>query len=225
MWGRCGVAALLALVPFGLTFLERDVVVGRGRAGRREVCAIGGDVGRGDVLALAAAFAAAVEELHLEGDHFDLGPLGAILGLPGGPVEPSVDAHAAALGEMLGQHLRLVTEDLDVEEVRLVGPVPGFVLLTPVDRQTELKDGRAGRKMTKLRVAGEAADERDAVDVSSHEFSAPRNRTFVLVYSAVWTGSGSAGAAAAAVSRARGGADEGSRAGIVAPGGSRRTAR
>src|SRR4029078_9198360 len=120
-------AAAFPSVPSGLfaPSLERDVVVG---AGRVEVRLVRGHVARGDVLALRAGLALAalrVEELHLERDDLDLGALRPVLGLPGGPVEPPVDADAASLGEVHAEHLGLVSEHLHVEEVPLAHPAGG----------------------------------------------------------------------------------------------------
>ena len=66
---------------------------------------------------------------------------------------------AASLLEVLGERLGLVAVDLDVEEVRLVDPVAGLVLLAAVDGEPELEHGRAGRHVTELGVAGQASHE------------------------------------------------------------------
>src|ERR1044072_7516159 len=104
--------------------LERDVVVGRRRAGEGLV-GLGLDLGRLAEAATAglAAVAARPEELDGVGHDLDPGALAAVLGLPLAPLEPAVDGDGAALGEVLGAVLALRAPDLDVEVVGLLGPL------------------------------------------------------------------------------------------------------
>src|SRR6266545_3635574 len=81
----------------------------------------------------AVAAAAAAEELDAVGDDLHRLALAAVLRLPLTPVEASVDADRAALGEVLRATLALVAPDGDVEVVGLVAPVSLRVLLTRVD--------------------------------------------------------------------------------------------
>jgi hypothetical protein len=69
---------------------------------------------------------------------------------------------------VLGKHLGLVSEHLHVEEVRLVGPVAGLVLLAAVAGDAELEDRRPRWKVAELRVARQAPHEGHTVDVASH---------------------------------------------------------
>jgi hypothetical protein len=87
-------------------------------------------------LALGAALGvlAAVKKLNRVRDDFHLRSLAAVLRLPRGPVESAVHADPPALGKVIRQHFGLVSEHLHVEEVRLIDPVPGVVLLAAVDR-------------------------------------------------------------------------------------------
>jgi hypothetical protein len=69
---------------------------------------------------------------------------------------------------VLGEHLGLVPEDLHVEEVRLVRPVAGVVLLAAVAGDAELEDRSSGREVAQLGVARQASHEGHTVDVASH---------------------------------------------------------
>src|SRR6266511_2174486 len=140
--------------------LERDVVVRRGL----EVGLLGLRV-RGHELRLAAILSSA-EELDAFGDDLHGLTLRAVLGLPLAPVEASVDADRAALGEVLGAALALVSPDRDVEVVRLVAPLAGGrVLLARIDGEPELADRRVARRVPQLRVLRQVPDEDDSVDV------------------------------------------------------------
>ena len=59
-----------------------------------------------------------VEELDAAGDHLELLPAGAVLGLPLGVVQVSLDGDPAALGEVLRAGLGLAAEDGHVDEIR-----------------------------------------------------------------------------------------------------------
>jgi len=72
---------------------------------------------------------------------------------------------------VLRKHLGLIAEDLDVEEVGLVRPVVGVVFLSTVDCQAHLENCGSRRKMPELGVAGEAPNERNAIDVACHLYS------------------------------------------------------
>jgi len=82
---------------------------------------------------------AAVEELHRLRDDLDLRALAAVLGLQDDQSQPAVDADPAALREVVREHLGLRAEDLHVEEVRLVDPVAGLILLAPVHGEPEVQ--------------------------------------------------------------------------------------
>src|SRR6478609_10057669 len=104
-----------------MPLLERDVVVGCGR----EVGALLLRRARGHelVTAAAVAVAAAAEELDALGDDLDGLALARAVGrLPLAPVEPTVDADRTALREVLRATLGRVSDDGDVEVVRLVDP-------------------------------------------------------------------------------------------------------
>src|SRR5919202_1525182 len=90
-----------------------------GRAGR-EAAALGGR---------AACVVTAAEELHRVGDDLDALALVAVLALPLAPLETAVEGNGAALGEEPGAVLALGAPDRDVEEVRLVLPLTGRVVL------------------------------------------------------------------------------------------------
>ena len=62
--------------------------------------------------------AGGVEELDAAGDHLELLAAGAVLGLPLGVVQVSLDGDPAALGEVLRAGLGLAAEDGHVDEVR-----------------------------------------------------------------------------------------------------------
>src|SRR4029453_4408189 len=99
-------------------------------------------------------------------------PLGAVLRLPLTPVEAAVDGDRAALREVLCAALALVAPDGDVEVVGLVAPLArGRVLLAGVDRDAELADGGAARRVPELRVLGQVPNENAAVDVGHYSSS------------------------------------------------------
>src|SRR5699024_1950040 len=135
--------------------LERDVVVTRRggaasgrRAGGLEVARVGRDVGaRGEAAVAAAAHAgvvAAAEELDRVGHDLDVLAVVALLVLPLAPLEATVDRHRAALGEEAGAVLALRAPDRHVEEVGLVLPVAGgLVLATRVARDPQRAHRRA----------------------------------------------------------------------------------
>src|SRR3954463_14991897 len=111
--------------------LEGNVVVGgrRGEVGGGRGAALRGT--RGDERAPAAtvAVSSATEELDVVGDDLDrLALAGAVGRLPLTPLAPAVDRHRAPFAEILGATLALGTPDGDVEVVRLVRPLPRFVL-------------------------------------------------------------------------------------------------
>ena len=80
------------------------------------------------------------------GDDLHLRALAAVLRFPRRPVEATVHAYAAPLGQVVFESVGLVAKHFDVEEVRLVDPVAAFVLLPTVDRDSQLRtavpDGR-----------------------------------------------------------------------------------
>src|SRR5262249_28660396 len=157
-------------VPFwgfqNLSF-ERDVVV-PGLEGGVGACR----PPRGRGLGAAAAevpVAAAAEELHGVRDDLHRLALRAVLRVPLTPLEAPVDRDGPALREVLRATLTLVAPDGDVEVVRLLGPLSGRAVLAPgVDRDAQAADRHAGRGMTQLGIAGQVADEHDAVDVGCH---------------------------------------------------------
>src|SRR5437764_690153 len=118
----------------------------------------------------AAALAAAAEELHGVGDDLDRLALRAVLRVPLAPLEPAVDCDGTTLGEVLRARFALVPPHGDVEVVRLLRPLARVVLAARVDREAEAADGSPGWGVAKLGVAGQVADEHDAVDVG-HGFS------------------------------------------------------
>ena len=115
---------------------------------------------------LAAALAGA-EELDVVGDDLDGLALGAVLGVPLAPGELALDAHRAALGEVLRAVLRGAAPDGDVEVVRRVLPFLA-ALDAIVDGDAERGHRGAGRGVAELRVPRQVADEDDAVDVLGH---------------------------------------------------------
>src|SRR5439155_25104408 len=93
-------------------------------------------------------------------------PLRAVLRVPLAPLEPAVDGDRAALREVLRAALSLVAPDGDVEVVRLLGPLAGgAVLAARVHGDPQAADGGPARGVAKLGVAGQIADQDDAVDV------------------------------------------------------------
>src|SRR6185436_3719639 len=78
-----------------------------------------------------------------------------------------LDAHGAALGQVLRAVLGRAAPDGDIEVVRGIRP-----LLTALDaivhRDSQRRHGGAGRSVAQLRVARQVADEDDAVDVLGH---------------------------------------------------------
>src|SRR5215218_2474139 len=130
------------------TSLEGDVVVG-GRGAARgprglEVGGIGRHVAlRGEAPTATAVLAAltASEELHGVGDDVDRLPLLALGRVPLAPLQPAVDGHRAALGEVLGAVLALCAPDRDVEVVGLVDPLTRGILAAGVAGQPEAANG------------------------------------------------------------------------------------
>src|SRR5581483_1834242 len=85
---------------------------------------------------------------------------------PLAPLEAAVDRDGPALREVLGAVLALVAPHGDVEVVRLLGPLPGgAVLAAGVDREPQAADRHPARGVAQLGVAGQVADEHDAIDV------------------------------------------------------------
>src|SRR5207244_2695256 len=158
----CGPAAGPGLVLLRAAASERNVVV---RGAGEVLVACRGCGGHELALAVGTALTAAAEELNRVGDDLDRLALAAVLRLPLAPVEPAVDPHGAALGEVLRATLALVAPDRHVEVVGLVSPVALRILLAGVDGTPELADGRAARGVPQLGVLREVADEHDAIDV------------------------------------------------------------
>src|SRR5581483_1334369 len=124
----------------------------------------------------AGRVAAAAEELDRVGDDLHRLALRAVLRLPLAPLEPAVDRDRASLRKVLSAVLALVTPHRDIEVVRLLGPLTGGTVLAPrVHRKPEAAHGSSARRVPKLGVARQVADEHDAVDVR-HVFSLLRNR-------------------------------------------------
>src|SRR5436190_1281610 len=159
--------------------LERDVVVGRGavaarraRRGGLEVAVVDRDVrARGEPATLgAAAHAAGVvptaEELHGVRDDLHALALVAVLGLPLAPLEAAVERDGAPLGEEARAVLALGAPDRDVEEVRLVLPLAGRLVLAPrVGGDAQGADRHAALGGAQLGISGQVAREDNAVDV------------------------------------------------------------
>ncbi len=122
--------------------------------------------------AALAAVAAAVEEEDVVGDHFDGLALAAVLGFPFTPGQPPVHADPAALGQVVGGGLGGATEHGDVEVVRAVRPVAAFVASPAADRESQRADRLATGRVPEFRVAGEATDERYAVEIGGHRLPA-----------------------------------------------------
>src|SRR5215208_3914432 len=155
------------------TGLERDVVV-RGRAGARrgtgglEVPLVDWHVRarREAAAAAAATVLAPAQELDGVGDDLDALALVAVLRLPLAPLEAAVEGHGAALGEEARAVLALRAPDRDVEEVGLVLPLPGgLVLAARIGRDPQGAHRHAARGRAELGVSGEVAREDNPVDV------------------------------------------------------------
>src|ERR1700735_4926483 len=116
--------------------LERNVVVACCGADRRglEIPFVDGSIGtlRGPVSGEGPATCGVVartQELHRVGNDIDSLALRPVLRLPLAPLQPSVDRHRAALGEETSGILALRPPHGDVEEVGLVHPLPGALVL------------------------------------------------------------------------------------------------
>src|SRR4249919_276133 len=152
--------------------LERNVVVrAAARADSRalEVRGVSRDV-RLRLEAIATAFARVVraraEELDAVGDDLHRLALGAILGLPLAPVEPSLDGDGASLREVVRAVLALRSPDGDVEVVGLVDPLAALaVLAAAVDGHSKLADRGSAGGRAQLGVLGQISCDRDYVDV------------------------------------------------------------
>src|SRR5215207_10361293 len=105
--------------------------------------------------------ATAAEELHIVGYHVHLAPLGAVLGLPGPILQPTLDQDGVALLLVVGHCLAELAPRTDVEEVHLLVPGPD-----PVDRQPEGADGYAVVGEAHFRISREVAGEDHAVEVN-----------------------------------------------------------
>jgi hypothetical protein len=79
---------------------------------------------------------------------------------------------------MLVERVGLIAEHLHVEEVRLVDPVAGIVLLPAVDGHSQLEHCGPGRQMPQLGIAGQATNDGDAIDVTCHLYSSSCERMF-----------------------------------------------
>src|SRR5215467_8194421 len=150
-----------------MVLLERNVVVCR----RREVGALLLRPGRHELVAAAVAVTTAAQELDAIGDDLDRLALRAVLRLPLAPAQLAVDADGPPLREVLSAVLGLVAEHGDAEVVGRVDPVARLVALAVVDRNAEAADGRPARRVPKLRVPGQVADQDHAVDVRCHVYS------------------------------------------------------
>src|SRR5947209_12922430 len=109
--------------------------------------------------------ACASEELHGISDDIDRFALLSV-GLPGAPLEPTVDRHRAALLQILSAAIRLPPKDGDAEKVRLLLPVTrGPVLTTGVAGDAKLADRQPTRGRSVLGVTRQVAGQHDSVDV------------------------------------------------------------
>src|SRR5215208_7137327 len=148
---------------------ERNVVVRRSPGGHRrlrEVRRVGGDVALRRETATVLAALAGAEELNGVGNDIDRLPLLAVVPLPFAPLEAAVDGHRASLGEVLGAIFALRAPHRDVEEVRLVDPLSGRLVLPPgVHGHPEAAYRGAAARVAELGVAREVAGDDHAVDV------------------------------------------------------------
>ena len=134
------------------------------------------------------------------GDDLDRLALGAVLRVPLAPLEAAVDRDRAALGEVLRAALSLVAPDRDVEVVRLLGPLAGRLSLRRVlTAMRRLQTAMPRRRLAQLGVAGQVADQDDAIDVGAMTLrSSPSGRSRLLraaVGVIVGPGRGAAGVA------------------------------
>src|SRR5215207_4255600 len=100
------------------------------------------------------------EELHVVGDHVDLAPLGAVLGLPGTVLQAPFEEYGVALLLVVGDGLAELAPGGDVEEVDLLAARPH-----PVDRQPERADGYAVVGETQFWISGQVPGQYDAIEI------------------------------------------------------------
>src|SRR6059058_5884436 len=142
-----------------MPLLERDVVVGRGR----EVGAFLTRTRGHELVAAAVPIAAAAQELDAVGDDLHGLTLTRAVGrIPLAPVEPAVDADRTSFREVLRATLGLVSENGDVEVVRLVDPGARFVAAAAVHRHPQAANRRAAGGMPQFGVLRQVAYENDA---------------------------------------------------------------
>src|SRR5205814_458562 len=118
--------------------------------------------------AAATATSAAItttDELEILHDDGDLGALSAaLLVFPLVELEPALDEDRLALGHVLVDHLRLLSEGGDVDEGDLLAVLAGGGAVLAIGRKSELGDGRVGAgDVLELRVAREVAHEQHSV--------------------------------------------------------------
>src|SRR5215204_3517397 len=120
--------------------------------------------GRAVAFAIISGVAGASQELDVVGDHVNLGALGAVLGLPGPVLQPTLHQDRVALLLVVGHCLAELAPRTDVEEVHLL--VPGA---NPVYGDTERAYRHARLGEAHLGVASEVAPEDHAVE-ADHEY-------------------------------------------------------
>jgi hypothetical protein len=87
-----------------------------------------------------ASFVLAPDEHHRIGDDLYLAPLAPVLGLPRPLVKTPIYRYLPALAEVFGTVLTLGAPNDHVEEVGLLHPLAGAVLVGGVDRHPQLTD-------------------------------------------------------------------------------------
>ncbi len=110
------------------------------------------------------SLAGAVEELDGVGDHAHRLPALLLGGLPLAPLQPSVNRDAATPAHVAADGLAGRAVDADVEVVGPLDELAVGVLVARVARDTQPAHAGSRGQRTQLGVAGQTADENDAVD-------------------------------------------------------------
>src|SRR5215218_5371752 len=120
--------------------------------------------GRAAAFAILSGVAGASQELDVVCDHVDLAPLGAVLGLPGPILQPTLHQDGVALLLVVSDGLAELAPRTHVEEVYLLAPGANPVYGDPERAYRHARLGKA-----QLGVASEVAPEDHAVE-TDHEY-------------------------------------------------------
>src|ERR1044071_968667 len=119
-------------------------------------------------LLTTAAAGTATEHLHHLADHFEFTPLLArLLVIPGIELEPAFDENRAAFLEIFARHLGSATPKGHVDKGDFFTLLAVIERVLAIDRNPEISDRAAFRRVAHFRVAGQVAEEENFI-VAGH---------------------------------------------------------